>query len=106
MTKLGFKQVMLGIDTYGMLRKQAIKHKISISLSVLPLSWKNTKINILDTPGYPDFVGEVKAGLRVSDGAVVVVSAASGVVIPRRTRVCAMNGGRLRSANEAGISTG
>src|SRR4030042_29448 len=48
-----------------------IKHKISINLSVLPCEWKGTKINIIDTPGYSDFVAEVKAGIRVSEGALI-----------------------------------
>lgn len=58
-----------------------IKHKISINVTVLPCLWKNTKINLLDTPGYPDFVGEVRAALRVAEGAVIVVCAASGVEV-------------------------
>ncbi len=58
-----------------------VKHQISINLSVLPFRWKETKINLLDTPGYSDFVAEVKAGIRVSEGAVVVVCAASGVEV-------------------------
>ena len=58
-----------------------IKHKISINLSVLPLTWKNTKINIIDTPGYPDFVGEVRSALRISEAAVILVCAASGVEV-------------------------
>ncbi len=58
-----------------------IKRKISISLSVLPCQWKDTKINLLDTPGYADFIGGVIAGMRVADGAVVVVCAASGVEV-------------------------
>src|SRR4030042_3243903 len=37
-----------------------IKRHISINLSILPCQWKDTKLNIIDTPGYPDFVGEVK----------------------------------------------
>jgi elongation factor G len=58
-----------------------IKHKISINLTILPLNWKNNKVNLLDTPGYPDFVGEVKSALRVTEAAVIVVCAASGVEV-------------------------
>ena len=58
-----------------------IKSKISLNLSILPLNWKNTRINVLDTPGYPDFIGEVKSALRVSEGAVILVCAASGVEV-------------------------
>src|SRR5690606_13841376 len=43
--------------------------------------WKNHKINIIDVPGYFDFVGEVKQGTRVSDGALIIVSAKSGVEV-------------------------
>jgi len=58
-----------------------IKRKISINLSLLPAEWQGTKINIIDTPGYADFVGEVRAGMRVSEGAIIVVCAASGVEV-------------------------
>jgi len=58
-----------------------VKHQISISLSVIPCQWKGTKINLLDTPGYSDFVAEVKAGIRVSEGAIIAVCAASGVEV-------------------------
>jgi elongation factor G len=58
-----------------------IKRQISISLSVLPCEWKGTKINLLDTPGYADFIGEVRAAMRVVEGAVIVLSAASGVEV-------------------------
>ena len=58
-----------------------IKRKISINLSPLPCEWKNTKINILDVPGYADFVGGAISGIRVADGAVIVVCAASGVEV-------------------------
>ena len=51
---------------------------ISINASVIPCEWDDYKINVLDTPGYFDFVGEVLAPLHVVDGAVVVVCAASG----------------------------
>lgn len=58
-----------------------IKRQISINLSVLPYQWKDCKVNVIDTPGYPDFVGEVKAGIRVCEGAIVVVCAVSGVEV-------------------------
>ncbi len=58
-----------------------VKRKISINTSILPFEWNKTKINLLDTPGYADFVGEVKAALRVAEGAVIVVCAASGIEV-------------------------
>ncbi len=57
------------------------KRRMSINLAILPCYWNNTKINLIDTPGYPDFIGEVKAGMRVCEGAVMVVCAASGVEV-------------------------
>jgi len=57
------------------------KRRISINLSILPLTWRERKINVLDAPGYADFVGEVKAGMRVSEGAIITVCAASGVEV-------------------------
>ena len=58
-----------------------IKRQISVNLSLLPCQWKDSKINVIDTPGYPDFVAEVKAGLAVSEGAVILVCAVSGVEV-------------------------
>ncbi|MDO8689588.1 MAG: GTP-binding protein, partial [Dehalococcoidia bacterium] len=60
---------------------EEIKRRISVSLSLVPLEWKGHKINLMDTPGYADFAGEVKSGVRVADGAVVVVAAVSGVEV-------------------------
>jgi elongation factor G len=57
------------------------KRRISINLSLLPLTWRERKINILDAPGYADFIGEVKAGMRVSEGAIIAVCATSGVEV-------------------------
>src|SRR5438270_2785417 len=58
-----------------------LKRHMSLNAKVLPVEWKNTKINLIDTPGYADFVGEVKAGLRVADAALVVVTAEKGVEV-------------------------
>jgi len=58
-----------------------VKHQISLNLTPIPCEWKNTKINLIDTPGYADFVGEVKAAIRISEGAVITICAASGVEV-------------------------
>ncbi len=56
----------------------------SIQTAVLPCDWKGHRINVLDTPGYPDFRGEMMSALRVSDAAVMVVSAAAGIEVGAR----------------------
>jgi elongation factor G len=56
----------------------AVRQQRSVALSVAPLRHQNIKINLVDTPGYGDFVGEVRAGLRAADAALFVVSAAEG----------------------------
>ncbi len=58
-----------------------IKRKISLNLTMIPADWQDTKINLIDTPGYADFMGEVKAAIRVSEAAIIVVCAASGVEV-------------------------
>jgi elongation factor G len=58
-----------------------LKRGMSLNVKVLPVEWKSHKINFIDTPGYADFVGEVKAGLRVADAALVVVTAEKGVEV-------------------------
>jgi elongation factor G len=55
------------------------RQKRSVQLSLVPIEWGGIKINLLDTPGYADFVGELRAGLRAADAALFVVSAADGV---------------------------
>lgn len=57
------------------------KRKISTSTSLLPIEWKGAKINLLDAPGYADFVGEMKAATKVADAACIVICAASGVEV-------------------------
>ena len=59
--------------------EEEIRRKISLYTSVIPVEYKDTKINFLDTPGYTDFVGEVISALRVADGAIVLLhDAATG----------------------------
>src|SRR5690606_12039809 len=60
---------------------EEVKRQISINASVVPCEWKDIKVNIIDTPGYTDFVGEVVSGLRAADCALSVVCAVSGVEV-------------------------
>ena len=57
------------------------KRQFSLNLSILPLEWNGHKLNVLDTPGYMDFMGEVKCGLRAAEVALITVDAASGVQV-------------------------
>ncbi len=59
--------------------KEEQKRKISISTSVIPIEWKGVKINVLDTPGYFDFIGEVEEAISAADAAIIVVSGKAGV---------------------------
>ncbi len=66
------------ISDYG---KEEQKRQFSISTSLIPLEWEGVKINILDTPGYFDFVGEVEEAVSAADAAIIVVSGKSGVEV-------------------------
>lgn len=58
---------------------EEIKRKVSVITAVAPIEWKNTKINIIDTPGLFDFEGGVREGMRAADSALIVVSGKNGV---------------------------
>lgn len=60
---------------------EEIRRKHSINLALAPLQWRGYKVNLLDVPGYPDFVGEVASALRVVEGALLVVDGVSGVEV-------------------------
>ncbi|WP_027718333.1 elongation factor G [Desulfovirgula thermocuniculi] len=60
---------------------EEINRQVTIHTSLVPCEWKNYKLNILDTPGYADFIGEVRAVLRVVETALFVVSAVDGVEV-------------------------
>lgn len=60
---------------------EEVKRKISISAATAPCEWKDIRINVIDTPGYFDFVGEVVASLKVVDGVVIPIDSVGGVEV-------------------------
>ncbi|MBS7298730.1 MAG: elongation factor G [Eubacteriales bacterium] len=60
---------------------EEIKRQLSVSCAFAPVEWKDTKLNVIDTPGFFDFVGEVKEGLRAADSALIALSGRSGVSV-------------------------
>ena len=66
------------ISDYG---KEEQRRHFSIATSVIPLEWDGVKINILDTPGYFDFVGEVEEAMSAADAAIIVVNGKAGVEV-------------------------
>ena len=61
--------------------KEETKRKFSISTSMVPIEWHDTKVNILDTPGYFDFVGETEEATSAADAAIIVISGKNGVEV-------------------------
>ena len=61
--------------------KEEIKRKFSISASIVPIEWGKVKINVLDTPGLFDFVGEAEEAAAAADAAIIVVSGKAGVQV-------------------------
>ncbi len=61
--------------------KEEIARKVSIGTTVIPVEWKDTKFNLLDTPGYFDFIGEMYGAKRASEGSVLLVDASSGIEV-------------------------
>lgn len=60
---------------------EEISRKISIGLSVLPFEWEGKKVNLIDTPGYFDFEGQVLAALRAAESALMVIDASAGIEV-------------------------
>lgn len=60
---------------------EEIRRKLSLSTSIIPVEYKDYKINVLDTPGYTDFIGEVISALRVADGAFILVDSVAGLEV-------------------------
>jgi elongation factor G len=61
--------------------EEEIRRRISLNLSLIPCEWEEHKINVLDTPGYLDFVGEVISAIRVADAGIALVDAVAGVEV-------------------------
>ena len=76
-------------NTISDFSSEEINRKISISASLLNCTHNNIKLNIIDTPGFSDFIGEVKCGLKVSDTAVMLVNSIEGVEVG--TEMCWKN---------------
>ena len=68
-------------NTVSDFEPEETKKQISVSLALAPFEWKGTKINLLDAPGYADFIGDVKVALRSADACLFVVSAVDGVEV-------------------------
>ena len=68
-------------NTISDFEKEEIKRKCSIKTSVIPVEWEGYKVNLLDTPGYHDFVGEAEEALSVADAAIIVISGKEGIEV-------------------------
>ncbi len=68
-------------NTISDFNKDEIERKISINSSLMHLEWKKNKINIIDNPGYIDFIGEVHGALKVSENAIVIINGVSGIEV-------------------------
>jgi elongation factor G len=77
-TRLGSVDEGTSVSDYD---PSEISRHTGINLAMLPLEWKGFKVNLLDTPGYADFFGEVTASLRVSDAAAIAVGASTSVEV-------------------------
>jgi elongation factor G len=61
--------------------EEEIRRHISLNTALLPVEWKDHKLNVLDTPGFPDFAGEVKGAVRVAECALILVDSVAGVEV-------------------------
>ena len=68
-------------NTVSDFSKEEQKRGFSISTSLIPIEWEDCKINVLDTPGYFDFVGEVEEAVSAADAAIIVISGKAGIEV-------------------------
>ncbi|RKY39970.1 MAG: elongation factor G [Candidatus Omnitrophota bacterium] len=82
-------------DTVSDYTPEEIERRMSLNLSLLHCHWKNKKINILDTPGYADFIGEIISGLVAADAGVLIVDASAGIEVGTERAYQLLNDYRL-----------
>ena len=68
-------------NTYSDFDKEEISRKTSINTTIIPVEWNDYKVNLIDTPGYFDFVGEVQGAIKACGGVVIFVDATSGIQV-------------------------
>jgi len=68
-------------NTVSDFEPEEVKKQISVSLAMAPIEWNGVKINVLDAPGYADFIGDVRSAIRAVDAVILVVSAVDGVEV-------------------------
>jgi elongation factor G len=68
-------------NTVSDFEAEEVKKGISVSLAMAPIEWNGVKINVLDAPGYADFVGDLRSAIRAVDAVILVVSAVEGVEV-------------------------
>ena len=68
-------------NTVSDFEAEEVKKGISVSLAMAPVEWNGVKINVLDPPGYADFIGEIRSAIRAVDAVLIVVSAVEGVEV-------------------------
>ena len=68
-------------NTISDYEKEEAKRGFSLRTSVIPIEWDGVKVNLLDTPGYQDFIGEAEEAVAVADAAVIVISGKSGIEV-------------------------
>lgn len=68
-------------NTISDFTKEEMEHGTSISTSIIPIEWRDRKLNLIDTPGYFDFVGEINGALRAAEAALIVIDATAGIEV-------------------------